>query len=554
MKNLIVWSDFLGFKPTLHIQKKPLYKSFFTGLLSCLVVLISLLCTGYFGSELLIKKSPTVITSKETADVFPSVKVSNKGFLFAIGLEYNNFSYYVDERVFSVNAFKQNITNYALPNGTVLQIVTTTPVKIDLCDKFYKQEDILETNLKVPLDLFYCAEPNATTIEGNWGAPTYINLRVEFKKCVNTTENNFKCKSKEEIDKTIQNGYLSMDFTTYNVDPKDYHNPLKRMWFNDYNLLNVRASIEYSINLLPLNFTSDNGLLFEDFQTSSGHYHDMRIFNRFEESDYICSFNFQGNTEATVFNRSYVKLQTVVTQIGGFIKAIMLIAYFLSTIFSQNHFFITYMKEVLELSNPKASENTHKNRPMFFNRLKSDSNLKENNNTNVDSNLKLYNNMTININKNNNRQINNNLNNLNFNSKKNDKNNVINNNQRELNPQEMKNDGVESLNKNKQIVNPMRMKQKKLTSINDTSTVKMMFDYLFNIVLFWKAQKAKSNNYTLVSAISRIYMENSSIEEIIKKKYEIAILNDVIIKSGEENLDFDVKKMMEMDILTEENS
>ncbi len=359
MKDLIVWCDFLGFKPSLQIKRKALYKSFLTGLLSVMIVLISGLCAGYFGSELFTHSTPTVITSKETVDVFPPIKVSNKGFLFAIGLEYNNFSYYVDERVFSVNAFKQNITNTALPNGTVLQIVTTTPVNIDLCNKFYTPEDIIENNLKVPLDLFYCTEPNVTAIEGNWGAPTYVNLRVEFKKCVNTTKNNNICKTQDEIDSLIQNGYLSMDFTTYNVDPKNYTFPLNRMWYNDYNLLNVRASLEYSINLLPLYFNSDDGLLFQNNQLLYGINHAIKIFNRYEISDYICSFNFQGNTDATVYNRSYVKLQTVVTQIGGFIKAIMLGGSFISIIFSQNHFFITYMKDVLDIqdtNNDRANE------------------------------------------------------------------------------------------------------------------------------------------------------------------------------------------------------
>ena len=246
-----------------------------------------------------------------------------------------------------------------MDNGTVQQIVTTTPIRIDLCNNFYKDEDIIENNLRVPLDLFYCTEPNATSIMGNWGAPTYVNLRVEFKKCHNTTMNKNHCKSPQEIDEVIQNGYLSLDFTNYNVNPKNFTQPLTRMWLNEYNLLNANSSLEYSINLLPMMFYSDSGLLFEDNKIFRGLYYDMRIFNRNTPSDYICSFNFQGNTGATVYLRSYVKIQTVLTQIGGFIKALMLAGYVISTLFSKNHYLISYLQEIasIEETNQNLNEN-----------------------------------------------------------------------------------------------------------------------------------------------------------------------------------------------------
>jgi hypothetical protein len=52
MKNLILACDFLGYSPSLHIENKRIYQSTFTALLSILTATISVLCFGYFGSEL----------------------------------------------------------------------------------------------------------------------------------------------------------------------------------------------------------------------------------------------------------------------------------------------------------------------------------------------------------------------------------------------------------------------------------------------------------------------------------------------------------------------
>jgi hypothetical protein len=256
-----------------------------------------------------------------------------------------------------MSARRQLIYNEELPNGTVLQNLNETEIEMDLCSKYYTNKDIVEDNYKLPLELFYCTKPDATYIEGFWGAEIYANLRIEVTKCKNSTKNNFHCKSPEKISSTIQNGMLSYLFTTYDVDPKNYENPLKRQLYDEYNLLNANSSLEYSIQLAPKKFKSDNGLMFPDIKTFEGLDYSMKIFNRNTRSEYIFTITFEGNPSGAIYIRSYVKLQTVLTQIGGFIKTITMIGSIISMIFSKNFFFVLYFNQIChynKISNDSA--------------------------------------------------------------------------------------------------------------------------------------------------------------------------------------------------------
>jgi hypothetical protein len=256
MKRILLACDFMGFKPNLYMNGELSYKSSFTGVLSILIAIISILCTGYFGSELILKSVPAVVINRDTYEDFGPLPVSNKGFLFLFGMEYANYSYYTDPTVFQVEATAQVRSNILNKTTGLMDLdIKSWNVKMDICSKFYSDDDIVEKNMKLPLDSLYCAEPDQFNFTGFWGSQTPFSIiRVEFNRCQNSTEKKIKCRSPDEIDSIIQNGYMSFMYTGSEVDQLNYLTPLKRILFDDYNLLNADSSLEYAINLEPLKF------------------------------------------------------------------------------------------------------------------------------------------------------------------------------------------------------------------------------------------------------------------------------------------------------------
>lgn len=187
-------------------------------------------------------------------------------------------------------------------------------------------------------------------MQGYWGANKATKMKIYFNKCENSTANNFSCQPSELIDKTVQGGYMSIKYTTYIVDQVDYKIPLKRVFFDDFNMLNSESSLEYAIQYKYMKFDSDNGLMFPNIETSLGLYSFTRIFTRFSKSKTIFVASFEGNSVGLTYSRSYTKLQTVVTQIGGFIKAITMTASLISFLFSKNLLFSNILFKILTLT------------------------------------------------------------------------------------------------------------------------------------------------------------------------------------------------------------
>jgi hypothetical protein len=159
MKNFIHFCDFLGYQPQLTVNGRRRFRTLTTGLLSILITICTILCIIYFGKDLINKKEPIVLTTSVQNSDFGPVNISNSDFNFIFAMESNSHKYYIDSSVFNVNAtytIKKNI----IVNGSVSEYLETRDVEIDICSKYYKDEDVIEKNIKFPLNLFYCLRNN----------------------------------------------------------------------------------------------------------------------------------------------------------------------------------------------------------------------------------------------------------------------------------------------------------------------------------------------------------------------------------------------------------
>ncbi len=205
MKDLILYYDFLGYEPNLHVSGRSRFRTVVTGVMSIVLSAIFIACTFYFGSDLILKTTPLVNKTTNTVKNFDRKYFSNESHNIMIGLQDQNYTYFVDPTIFQVSAFLNKVTNMkSLLTGETEQIIQLDPIKMDLCSKFYKDRDIIEKNMAFPLNVYYCPEPNAAYMEGFWASDEFTALRVFIKKCTNTTENLNRCKPQEVIDKTVQ--------------------------------------------------------------------------------------------------------------------------------------------------------------------------------------------------------------------------------------------------------------------------------------------------------------------------------------------------------------
>jgi len=274
---------------------------------------------------------------------------------FFIGLEYANFTYYYDESIFNVYA-EETTVEYLEVNGTTVQTLKTREIRLRKCSEIYSNNDVDEKNLNIPLDLFVCVDPSEKAqIQGFWGSKVSKSLKVKLQKCQNSTlsnnllsianatnvPNKAKCRSKAEIDRTIQNGVLSVYTSDYLVNQKNFTSPTNKYFRDVYNYLSANDGLIYVIDYSDFLFKSDTGFLIPSYTNwNIPMVSDIKNSYSFGESQMFAFINFQGFKLAESYQRSYSKIQDILTKVGGLIKALTLIGFAINWIFSKPFFII----------------------------------------------------------------------------------------------------------------------------------------------------------------------------------------------------------------------
>jgi hypothetical protein len=334
IEKLVKATDFLGYKQNIKINSHSSHKSSLGGLLSIIIITLSASCAIYLALDLFVKGDPVILASKVMDDQFGPYPFDKNGLELYISLEYFNFSYYMDESIYRVSAYQTEITNIRNDNGTISQILEEKTLDVVKCSDYYSAEDIEAKLIKFPIEKFYCLKPGQADIKGYWGGKVYKSVRVDIKRCKNTTSDS-SCSPDEVIDNTITNGIVQFLLSNVYVDPKNFTNPLQHYYKELFDYISPRHSILFHYAYSVLQFITDEGIIFQSFNKIGIPEVDHgKTSYSFTDTDLISSITIEGANFGNKYNRSYQKVQDVLTRSGGLIKALMLIgqgiAFFLS--------------------------------------------------------------------------------------------------------------------------------------------------------------------------------------------------------------------------------
>jgi hypothetical protein len=207
------------------------------------------------------------------------------------------------------------------------------------CSDYLTKEEIASKQISFPYDLFYCIKPDAQ-VQGYWGAPLFKTLKVDITKCQNTTAKS-NCKSQEEIDNTIQNGYISAYISDYYLDPKNNTNYIVPYLYDLFQTSSSQNGLVFFVSMQNIQFYDDSGLIFHDYSLiEAPQIQEVKLMYTFGEKKRIVQIQFTGNFFGDVYQRSYSKAQDLLTRIGGLINALTLLGYFINSLYSKALFIV----------------------------------------------------------------------------------------------------------------------------------------------------------------------------------------------------------------------
>lgn len=147
------------------------------------------------------------------------------------------------------------------------------------------------------------------------------------------------CIPKEEIDNYIKNGILSIYFGDILLKQKDNLDPKEKYYKDIYNYLSPNDGLIYVIAYSDVSFKTDNSMILQQFEELNfPKISDVKNSYSFGQDQIFAFITIQRIRLGENYERSYVKIHTILTGIGGLIKALTLLGNLLNYCFSKPFF------------------------------------------------------------------------------------------------------------------------------------------------------------------------------------------------------------------------
>jgi len=281
------------------------------------VIIYALL--GYFfsQSDFFLKLQPTIVTDTSSLSYSPSIEYSNRPFAFAIKDIFNNP--YVDPTIFSIlvqgvsTTTQPNVPGYATEVDDVRSVHYCTP------------NDALRPEDYPVLENSFCLDQNNFTLVGSDSENQCTNFQVHVIMCSNSTENNYSCKSQDEIDNFFIMKNLNLMYVNTIFQTKNYETPITTKLTATLYKLDTKLSRLVTIKFQKATMITDETVVLPS-QTSF----DTILYEN-EKSEYgmesggmpILSILIYSSSDQITINRSYQSLPEAFAVLGGLFSVLI---------------------------------------------------------------------------------------------------------------------------------------------------------------------------------------------------------------------------------------
>ena len=315
----------------------------------------------------------------------PSIYLNNEMFYggFALGNP-STLKTFVDESIYYVEAYF--ISGHKEGNDWIF---IPKPLEVEVCklEKFGKgYRDIFETKI----ENLYCLKDMNVTLEGHTTYDVYSYFQIYFYPCVNTTENNNKCKSPEIIQSMLGLSLVTVKIQDVELTPENYKYPteLRGKELSSPAYLNLYQNIQAYFHIVHIETDTDYiGLEFlKNIETKTYFtYDDTFILPSINNIDILntphqayCHITIQLSEQILTIKRTNTKLTVVLGDIGGFMEVIFSLLNIISSFLTDNLYEQSLVNNLFsfDLDNKKIKIKENK----------------KNRNTSVDKDIKIFNN------------------------------------------------------------------------------------------------------------------------------------------------------------------
>ena len=327
-KELFRKIDFIGdrIEPSFNGETKN--KSFLGATLTLIIGFVGILGFGFFGSEIITKRNPRSTQSLINVEE-ATIKLSDLDALILFRSDINilniNPQFMRAVKVYArLSIISTGGNNQLNDRSYIIPIVSCAAKKLSEQSEARIAEKNLDKRAFLCFDFSVLTIPEEEKVIKNYYATDKsISLVTFVEKCNEKLD--LGCSA--FLEKSVSSFEFSIALPNYSVDVFNYASPVS---FTT-KTINAELNKDFSSSqLLSLNYTelhSDSGWFLESIESTNFFSHGTieYAFGPYQESNRLLYyFNMQVPTVKHEIRRSYVKVQEVLANVGGFLKAILL--------------------------------------------------------------------------------------------------------------------------------------------------------------------------------------------------------------------------------------
>jgi hypothetical protein len=342
--------DFIGPEPKLTIEKKSNFKSNFGGIMTLLIIFISLAALVGFGIDIIQKMKPRVTYNRIKNPQIPEFNLTDDNFFFTLYDQASDDPIPHIDRMFFVYydylSFEGNGKN-------------SHKLKKPFYSCSQRIIDKWKTNFAYDPAGYYCLPENELLImkgTGSTGAFKFLRISVDYcKNNTNSSKGPIKndCYTKQETQNLLFNKRIQMNYMIQDsvINTFDFTYPASDIILSDFVNTDPYTWSRLVINFKKIQINTDKGFFIRDVETQFFTGIDSTKFENFytPETDSVFSHALKFSDWMDVYERDYIKVQDTFAMMGGFINISLIIIKFLNSyitrtqivdIFNKNYCFI----------------------------------------------------------------------------------------------------------------------------------------------------------------------------------------------------------------------
>ena len=361
--------DIFGAQFNFTIFGKANYNTYFGGFLSIFILIASIIISLMFGQDLFFKTNPK--------DLIERIVPKNYTYMNATVQNFPIFWRIADD-----NANPVNFTNILYPdiilyfnkfNKTtgVYDLIDKKRLLVKLCTRSLVNNDVVYDQWG--LDLFYCLDWTDAKypIGGFWDDSDIVYyMEKTIYSCPNDNKTSPNCTKPAFIKQWLGQSlklYYQMIYPKVFFTPGNYSKPVQVSYINYFQLLSANLYKKNRYFFTQAESSSDKGWIFQDIDTYNAITYDSSNsdFDYKSDADILNPLISSSMYATTIYlmknhnkyNLSYMKVQDLAAQVGGFMKIIMVFCFVIS--FHLNEFSrdVDVMKKLFEFENDEKDKN-----------------------------------------------------------------------------------------------------------------------------------------------------------------------------------------------------